>query len=99
VAIGALAICSNEINDSQAQVIETLDRDIIVVPDRDKAGQAMVNAALNYGWGVAFPEWETGIKDTADAVAKYGNLFTMRSILNSVQTNKLKIQLVSKKWF
>jgi DNA primase len=99
MAIGALAICSNEINDSQAQVIETLDRDIIVVPDRDKAGQAMVNAALNYGWGVAFPEWETGIKDTADAVAKYGNLFTMRSILNSVQTNKLKIQLVSKKWF
>jgi hypothetical protein len=98
VAINALAICSNEINDSQAQVIETLDRDIIVVPDRDKAGQAMVEAALKYGWSVAFPDWENCIKDTADAVAKYGQLFTMRSILDSVQTNKLKIQLVSRKW-
>jgi DNA primase len=83
----------------QAEVIETLDRDIIVVPDRDKAGIVMVNAALRYGWSVAFPEWETGIKDVADAVAKYGQLFTMRSILNSVQTNKLKIQLYSKKFY
>lgn len=99
VAIGALAICSNEINKSQAQVIETLDRDIIVVPDRDKAGRAMVDAALKYGWGVAFPDWEDGIKDVADAVAKYGTLFTMRSILDRVQTNKLKIQLHTRKWF
>jgi hypothetical protein len=99
VAINALAICSNEVNDVQAETIETLDRDIIVVPDRDKAGMAMVNAAIKYGWGVAFPEWESGIKDTADAVAKYGQLFTMRSILESVQTNKLKIQLIAKKWF
>ena len=86
-------------NDSQAQVIETLDRDIIVVPDRDKAGQMMVNAALKYGWSVAFPEWGDGIKDVADAVAKYGQLFTMRSILDSVQANKLKIQLHTRKWF
>jgi hypothetical protein len=99
LSINALAICSNEVNDEQAQVIETLDRDIIVVPDRDKAGVAMVNAALKYGWSVAFPEWETGIKDTADAVAKYGQLFTMRSILDSAQTNSLKIQLMTKKWF
>jgi len=99
LSINALAICSNEVNDEQAQVIETLDRDIIVVPDRDTAGVAMVNAALKYGWSVAFPEWETGIKDTADAVAKYGQLFTMRSILDSAQTNSLKIQLMTKKWF
>ena len=99
VAIGALAICSNEINDVQAQVIETLDRDIIVVPDRDKPGQAMVDAALKYGWGVAFPDWETGIKDVADAVAKYGQLFTMRSILDSTERTSLKIKLMSKRWF
>jgi len=99
VAINALAICSNEINDEQAQVIETLDRDIIVVPDRDKAGQAMVDAALKYGWSVAFPEWESGIKDTADAVSKYGQLFTMRSIINNTESNSLKIKLITKKWF
>jgi len=99
LSINALAICSNEVNDEQAQVIETLDRDIIVVPDRDKAGMAMVNAALKYGWSVTFPEWESGIKDVADAVAKYGQLFTMKSILNGTEYNSLKIQLMAKKWF
>jgi hypothetical protein len=99
VAIGALAICSNEINDVQADVIETLDRDIIVVPDRDKAGHAMVDAALKYGWSVAFPDWESGIKDVADAVAKYGHTFTMKSILDSVEHTSLKIKLMTKKWF
>jgi hypothetical protein len=99
VAINAIAICSNEVNDVQAEVIETLDRDIIVVPDRDKAGRAMVDAALKYGWSVSFPDWETGIKDVADAVAKYGHTFTMRSILSSVEQFNLKIKLKSKGWF
>jgi hypothetical protein len=58
----------------------------------------MVNAALKYGWSVAFPEWGDGIKDVADAVAKYGQLFTMRSILDSVENSSLKIQLISRKW-
>lgn len=99
VAIGAIAICSNEVNAMQADVIETLDRDIIVVPDCDKAGRAMVDAALKYGWSVAFPDWENGIKDVADAVAKYGHTFTMRSILDSVESNSLKIKLQTKRWF
>ena len=99
VAINGIAICSNEINDVQAEVIETLDRDIIVVPDRDKAGKAMVDAALKYGWSVAFPDWEADIKDVADAVAKYGHTFTMKSILQSVESNSLKIKLLTKKWF
>ena len=83
----------------QAEVIETLDRDIIVVPDRDEAGKKMVEAALKYGWSVAFPEWESGVKDVADAVAKYGHTFTMQSILKNIESNSLKIKLVSKRWF
>jgi hypothetical protein len=35
----------------------------------------------------------------ADAVAKYGQLFTMRSILSSTEQFSLKIQLQSKRWF
>jgi len=97
VAINAIAICSNEINDVQAEVIETLDRDIIVVPDRDEAGKKMIYAALKYGWSVAFPEWEPNIKDVADAVAKYGHVFTMQSIIKSQQSNSLKIKLMMKK--
>ena len=99
VAINGIAICSNEINDVQAEVIETLDRDIIVVPDRDKAGRKMVDAALKYGWSVAFPEWGDDIKDVADSVAKYGHTFTLKNILSNVEHTSLKIKLVSKRWF
>ena len=99
VSIDAIGVCSNEINAAQAQVIESLDRDIIVVPDRDAAGRAMVNAAVKYGWSVAFPDWHDGIKDVADACVRYGRLFTMQSIINSAQHNQLKINLHARKWF
>jgi hypothetical protein len=99
VHLDCIAVCSNEINPVQAQVIESLDRDIIVVPDRDRAGRSMVEVALKYGWSVAFPDWLPGVKDVADACVQYGRLFTMRSIIMSVQDNPLKIQLLSRKWF
>jgi hypothetical protein len=99
VALDSLAVMTNECNEKQALVIDSLNREIIVVPDRDKAGRGLVNAALEYGWNVAFPDWDNGIKDPADAVNRYGQLFTMRSILSSVETSNLKIQLRMKKWF
>jgi hypothetical protein len=98
VAVDGIGVTSNECSEQQALVIDSLNREVIVVPDRDKAGMQLVKAAMNYGWNVAFPDWEPGIKDCADAVQKYGQLFTMRSILDSVETSNLKIQLVSRKW-
>lgn len=98
VSINGLAICGNEINETQATVIESLDKDIIVVPDRDAAGKKMINSALEYGWNVSFPDWHNDIKDVNDAVVKYGPLFTMRSILNSVEHSSLKIKLRTKNW-
>lgn len=98
VAMDAVSVLSNECNETQALVIDSLNREVIVVPDRDKAGLKLINAALDYGWNVAFPDWEEGVKDCADAVKKYGQLFTMRTILDSVETSSLKIKLLSKKW-
>jgi hypothetical protein len=98
VSLDGIAICSNETNDTQATVIESLDREVIVVPDRDKAGIKLIQSAMEYGWNVAFPEWENNIKDANAAVARYGQLFTMKSILESVETSNLKIQLMTKRW-
>lgn len=98
VALDAIAVCNNEISETQAICIESLDKDIIVLPDRDQPGMKMVDAALEYGWGVSFPDWEPGIKDAADAVEKYGQLFTMQMILRNVEHNPLKIRLMAKRW-
>jgi hypothetical protein len=99
IACDGLAICSNEVSETQAQIIDSLDRQVIVVPDRDEPGRKMVDAALNYGWDVAFPEWELGVKDVADANLRYGQLFTLRSILDTTEHSALKIKLMSRRWF
>ena len=51
---------------------------------------------MEFGWSVAFPEWEDGVDDVADAVLKYGRLFTIQSILKTTERSKLKIDLKRK---
>ena len=75
---------------------ENLNRQVIVVPDRDAPGEKLINQAIEFGWSVAFPEWDEKVEDVADAVLKYGRLFTMQSILKSTEKNKLKIDLKRK---
>ena len=45
---------------------------------------------------VAFPRWDEKVADVADAVLKYGRLFTIQSILKSTESSKLKIDLKRK---
>tara|TARA_Y100001937_G_scaffold21651_1_gene30562 strand:- start:300 stop:1289 length:990 start_codon:yes stop_codon:yes gene_type:complete len=96
ITTSGVSILGSEINDIQKELIEGLNRQIIVVPDRDRPGEKLINQAIEFGWGVAFPEWHDSVEDTADAVLKYGRLFTMQSILKSTETNKLKIDLKRK---
>ena len=63
----------------------------------DKAGIDVVRQAVYYNWPVSFPPWED-VKDCADAVNKYGRPFTLKSILDFVETNKTKIKVRSQLW-
>lgn len=98
IAIDGCAVLTNEISEDKAKLIDDLGKEVIVVPDLDKAGGTMVNHALRYNWSVSFPEWETDIKDAADARKRYGKLYTLRSILAGKHKNKLKIELLRKKY-
>ena len=93
ILLGGVAVLTNEISDAQAAQINNLGREVIVVPDRDRAGETMIKHAIDLGWSVAFPNWDKDIKDAADAVSRYGRLATMVSIMKSVENNPLKIQL------
>ena len=66
------------------------------VPDRDAPGEKLINQAIEFGWSVAFPEWDKTVGDVADAVLKYGRLFTIQSILKTTESSKLKIDLKRK---
>lgn len=96
IALSGVAILGSEVNDVQREIIQNLNRQVIVVPDRDSAGQKLIDQAKEFGWGVSFSEWGQGVNDVADAVKQYGRLFTLQSILRSVETNGLKIDLKRK---
>lgn len=96
IALDGVAVLGAEISTLQREIIDGLQRQVIVVPDRDETGEKIIDQALEFGWHVAFPQWEDDVKDIADAVAKYGRLFTLQSILNTVEKTNLKIKLKRK---
>ena len=96
ITISGVSILGSEINDTQRELIEGLNRQIIVVPDRDAPGEKLINQAMEFGWSVAFPEWDNKVGDVAEAVLKYGRLFTIQSILKTTESSKLKIDLKRK---
>ena len=91
-----VAIGSNNMNDRQIQLIEDLNIEPILVPDKDKAGKLLAEQAADYGWSVSFPEWEN-CKDVGDAVNKYGRLYTVHSILQAAEHSPTKIRLMARK--
>jgi len=99
IHIDGCALTGSEIGDQQALLINRLAKDIYIVPDRDKAGSKLIEAAIERGWGVSLPEWDADINDIGDAVAKYGRLYTLYSIASAAETSPLKIRLRAKKWF
>lgn len=99
IQIDGVAVLTNEINDSQALLLNQLNRDVIVVPDRDEPGRALIERSIELGYQVSMPEWDSSIKDASDAVLRYGRLYTLYSIANAAESSPLKIRLREKKWY
>ena len=97
LCIDGIAIMHDDISNEQAQLISSLNKQIIVVPDRDKTGLKICDRALELGYSVSLPNWESDIKDVNDAVVRYGKLPTLLSILQSATMSKIKIEIQRKK--
>ena len=97
--IDGVALLGSEAKDQQSLLINRLNKDVIVVPDRDQAGSKLVEQAIDLGWGVSMPDWESDITDIGESVQRYGRIFTLHSIASNAETSPLKIRLKAKKWF
>lgn len=84
-----------EVNQHKIDIINRLQKEVIVCPDRDKKGWDLVRAALDNDWAVSYPQWEPDIKDASKASERYGRLLTTHSIIASASNNKEHIEL---KW-
>jgi len=99
IHVDGVALLTNEISDQQSMLLNQLNKEIIVVPDRDKAGRNLIERSIELGYSVSMPDWKLGIKDISDAVLEYGRLYTLYSIVSSSESSPLKIRLKEKKWF
>ena len=93
LSIGGVALLTNDIADQQARIIDSLGKEVIVIPDQDEAGYNLINKAIHYNWAVAFPSWDDSIKDCADAVLKYGKLFTIVDAIQTSVRGEIKIEM------
>ena len=97
IAIDGCAIMHNEPNDTQVMRLNALGHEKIVVPDRDRPGAKMIKTAIEQGWSVSMPPWEDDIKDVADAVKRYGRLYTLATILHYKVSGEINLHLLKKK--
>lgn len=95
-AIDGVAVLTNTVTTEQADYLRKFQGEIILFPDRNAAGARLVNDATENGWSVSFPDWPPEIEDAADAVKKYGKLYTLESIINSKTSNIAKIKVTMK---
>lgn len=97
IAIEGCAVMHNEPNDTQIMRLNALGREVIIVPDKDRPGAKMVRAAIKNGWSASLPPWEDDIKDVADAVKRYGRLYTLATILHYKVQGEINLYLLEKK--
>lgn len=91
IAIDGVAALGSKLSRQQLSWLNSTDREIIVLPDRQKNNQGLIDIALEQGWSVSFPDWEDDVKDAADASCRYGKLLTLRTIIDSKTNSALQI--------
>jgi hypothetical protein len=97
ISVGGVALLTNEISDQQARIINSIGKEVIVIPDQDKAGTMLIDQAKELGWSIAFPTWDDSVKDCADAVKKYGKLFVVVDAIKTATSNPAKIEIEKRK--
>lgn len=99
MVVNGVGTLGNEISEIQAELIERLNREVVIVPDRGTAGQKLIDSAIEYGWSVSFPEWaDPEVNDVNKAVQMYGKIYVLKKIIDSKETSKLKIELMRKNY-
>jgi len=93
IAVGGVALLTNNIADQQARLINSMQKQVIVIPDQDKPGLELIDRAIEYNWAVAFPNWGDNIKDCSDAVQQYGKLFVIVDAIKTAQQGAIKINI------
>jgi hypothetical protein len=107
LAIDGVGLLGARLNAQQIAWIKSFGKTVILVPDRDKRGSSMIDVAMENNWQVAFPRshtlgsgiqawWDEDVKDCADAVLRYGRVWTLLSIIETATASRFQIGVYRK---
>lgn len=97
ISIEGVGVLGNELNETQIARINALGKEVILVPDNDRSGAKLITTALDQGWFVSLPDWGADVKDVADAVSKYGRIYTLYTILKYREHTPIKMTMIKKR--
>lgn len=107
--MGGVSANNYFLSNAQIEVLKNAQQTgkrIVLVPDRDKDGIATIEQAIQHGFSVAFPDFGTVrdskgiryVKDFDEACAKYGRLFCLQLIHESIVDDPFYIRVQMDKW-
>lgn len=94
ISINGVGVMGNHLSEKQVNLLRWSKKRIILVPDRDKAGEKLIDQVARLGWEISLitTEWGSGISDCAQATRRFGKLYTLESILNTATKDEMKIK-------
>jgi hypothetical protein len=96
IAVQGVSPLGSTMSDLQIQTLLNGNQEPIVLPDRTRTNQQLIDLAVTFGWSVSFPEWEDDVKDAAEARKRYGEIYTITSALASRTKDPLTIGIKRK---
>ncbi len=103
LAVDGVALLGSTVTARQAAWLKSTGQTVIIVPDRDEAGEKLIDAAVHHGWRVAFPctkcgrpWWDRDVKDVAEATKRYGRLWTTLSLIKSSTPDASEIEIAKR---
>jgi DNA primase len=99
ISIQATSIMGSTISHDQLYYLQSLNKPLVILPDRDPTGKNIVQQAIDLGLQVSFPPWPHNVKDANDAIRALGRTTALFLISQPIKTTPLKIQLSANSWF
>lgn len=102
IGLDCVSAFGSNITPQQISWLNSIQKPKIIVPQRDNRSSALINIALQHGWGVSLPkshntnDWESDVKDAAEAVKRYGRLYVLKKIIDNITYDPTSIKVRTK---
>ena len=96
LTIDGIAVCTNTVSKEKAELINSLNKRVIIVPDANKAGLQLMRDAIHYGWNISYPPFLTKYRDINAVSSILAPHEILKAIIDNEITSDLKKRFLLK---